>query len=460
MTTPAPSALGAGPLAAVQPLILQGRRAEALAELRRIVGEARDQPDLLARAAMLFVQMSAHADALECQRRLARLAPGHPDALRGLAAAETACGLLAEAEAHLDQAIAADPADADGWYNRAVLRRQSPARNHLPALRARAARAVGREIIPLAYALAKELEDLGEHAESFQWLRRGADARRAALSYRVEDDVAAMAAIAEVFSQDKLARTAPAANAERPIFIVGLPRTGTTLIERMLGMHSQVAALGELTELPLAVTRAAAGGDKRRMIQRSGEIDFAALGRDYLRAVAGYAPDRPVTTDKLPNNFLYIGLLRLGLPRARIVHLRRSPMDSAYAIYKTLFRMGYPYAYDLGDLAAYYGAYHRLMRHWRAAAPGYVVDLDYEALVTAPETTARALFERLDLGWEPACLDFHRQASPVATASAAQVREPVNDRSVGLWRHHQAGLETFAAGLRAQGVDPLTGEAA
>jgi tetratricopeptide (TPR) repeat protein len=437
---------------------MAGRRAEALTMLRQIARTAPEPPDLLARAGALLGQIGAHADALDCHRRLAALLPHHPDVLRGLAAAETAAGLLDEAETHLDGAIAADPAECDSWYNRAVLRRQTRERNHVAPLRARIAQPAGRGIVPLAYALAKELEDLGEWAESFAWLRRGADARRAGLSYRVESDVAAMTTIAQVFSAEKLARPVEGASQARPIFIVGLPRTGTTLLERMLDMHSQVTALGELTELPLAVTRAAAGADKGETIRRAGEADFAAFGRDYLRAVAGYEAARPVTTDKLPSNFLYIGMLRLGLPGARIVHLRRGPMDSGYAIYKTLFRMGYPYSYDLGDLARYYGAYHRLMDHWRTAAPGFVIDLDYEDLVAAPEAAGRNLMGRLDLAWEPACLDFHRASGPVATASAAQVREPVHTGSVGLWRRHAAALTPFGEALRAQGIDPGTGE--
>ena len=446
------------PLGEVQRLMLQGRRDSALDLLRPVAFGVGAPPDLVARCASLFGQLSAHEEAFACYEQLARRLPGHPDVLRGLASAETACGRLEDAERHLDAAIAADPAECDSWYNRAVLRRQSSTRNHVAALRRRLDQPSGRGIVPLAYALAKELEDLGEHAESFAWLKRGADARRAMLSYRVESDLSAMAEIAEVFSAAKLAVTPQADNPERPIFIIGLPRTGTTLLERMLGMHSQVTALGELTEWPLAVTRAAAGEDKSQTIRRAGAIDFGALARDYLSAVAAYAPPRPVTTDKLPNNFLYVGLIYLGLPGARVIHLRRRPMDSAYAIYKTLFRMGYPYSYDLTDLGRYYVAYHRLMAHWRAAAPGYVADLDYEDLVTAPEATARALMARLDLDWEPACLDFHRHASPVATASAAQVREPVHAGSVGLWRRHAAELAPFAEALKAEGIDPETGE--
>ena len=445
----APATLGE-----VQQLILAGRRGEAADLLRTLVADAGGEVDTLARAAALFTQMSAHADALGCHQALARLLHGRPEALRGLAAAETANGLLDEAEAHLDAAIAADPGDADGWYNRSVLRRQSSERNHIAALRGRIERAEGANLIPLAYALAKELEDVGEDAEGFVWLTRGAAARRARLSYAVESDVAAMARIAQVFSAEKLARPAPDASGARPIFIVGLPRTGTTLLERMLGMHPDVAALGELTELPMAVMRTAGGRDKGETIARAGEADFAAFGEDYLRAVAGYGGAAPVSIDKLPSNFLYIGMLRLGLPGARIIHLRRHPMDSAYAIYKTLFRMGYPYSYSLNDLATYYGAYDRLMAHWRQAAPGIVADVDYETLVKAPEETLRALLARIGLAWHPACLAFHERSGPVATASAAQVREPVHSRSVGLWRRHPEGLAPFANGLREQGIEP------
>jgi tetratricopeptide (TPR) repeat protein len=417
----------------------------------------RPKPELLSRAAALFTRMAAHQDALRCQSALARLYPHHPEVLRSLAAAETACGLLAQAESHLDSAIAADPAEPDSWYNRSVLRRQSRDRNHVTDLRARIDGARGSDLVPLAYALAKELEDLEEYAESFIWLTRGADARRAKLSYRVESDVQAMASIAEVFSKEKLDRRASGASAARPIFIVGLPRTGTTLLERMLGMHSQVAALGELTELPMAVVRAAGGSDKGETIRRAGDADFAAFGRTYLHAVEGYQSSRPVTVDKLPSNFLYIGMLRLGLPGARILHLRRHPMDSAFAIYKTLFRMGYPYSYSLEDLAAYFAAYHRLMTHWRAAAPGFVIDVDYEDLVSAPEETLHTILARLDLPWEPSCLEFHSRSGPVATASAAQVREPVHLRSVGLWRRHAGDLAPLAAALRQHSIDPLAG---
>ena len=438
-------------LAEVQQLFVTGRRGEAKALLTQLVDGSED-PNLLARATALFSQMAAHREALDCHRALHHRFPTHPPILRALAAAETACGLLGEAEAHLDQAIAFDRSEADDWYNRSVLRRQTADRNHVAALRSRIAEAKGGDVAPLAYALAKELEDLGEHPESFTWLKRGADARRARLSYRVEGDVEAMASIERTFSADKLGRPVAGASPFRPVFIVGLPRTGTTLLEQMLGMHPGLVALGELTELPMAVVRAAGTGDKSETIRRAAQIDFAAFGQDYLRAVAGYGPDGRTSIDKLPSNFLYIGMLRLGLPDARVVHLRRHPADTAYAVFKTLFRMGYPYSYDLKDLGLYYGAYHRLMEHWRLAAPGYVIDVDYEDLVEAPEQTLRSLLKRLDLEWDPRCLEFQSADGPVATASAAQVREPVHARSVGLWRRHLDGMAPFIDTLREQGI--------
>jgi hypothetical protein len=222
-------------------------------------------------------------------------------------------------------------------------------------------------------------------------------------------------------------------------------------------MHPDLVALGELTELPMAVVRAAGPGDKSQTIQRAAQIDFADFGRSYLDAVAGYHDGGRASIDKLPSNFLYLGMLRLALPGARVIHLRRHPVDTAYAIYKTLFRMGYPYSYDLRDLALYVAAYHRLMDHWRLAAPGFVVDVDYEDLVGAPEETLRALLARLALDWSPRCLEHQSSQGPIATASAAQVREPVNARSVGLWRRHAEGMAPFIDALRAQGIDQALG---
>jgi len=435
--------------------LAEGRRADALLLLAEFEAAAAADPNGLARASMLYSQSGAHDAALRCHRRLAAQFPRHPEVLKGLAAAETATGLMDEAEAHLDQAIALDPGDFDAYYNRATLRRQTRARNHVDELRrVLAGPAAGtRGEIPVCYALAKELEDLGEYRAGFASLKRGADRRRASLSYRVEDDVAAMAAIAETFTAALLSRPVLAASDAAPIFILGLPRSGTTLVDRILNAHSEVESLGELTDFAQALTSGLTGAKgKLDLIRRAGSMDFAALGRRYLDSVAGMPRSKPIFIDKLPSNFLYIGLIRLALPRARIIHLRRDPMDCGYAMYKTLFRMGYPFSYALDDLARYMAAQYRLMAHWRAAAPGFVRDVDYEVMVSAPEPTARALMADLGLDWEPGCLRFHERAAPAATASAAQVQQPIYQSSVGLWRHYQAELQPLARALADEGL--------
>ena len=337
------------------------------------------------------------------------------------------------------------------------MRRQTPEANHVTGL-LEAVEQVrpGPAEAALCYALAKELEDLGDPDHSFAWLKRGADRRRSLLSYRVEADVAAMAEIARVFDASVFEGPAAGCPEVGPVFVMGLPRSGTTLVDRIISSHSGVESLGEINDFALALMRlAGATGGKGDLIRRSADLDPAALGRAYLDSVAGYGRTRPMFIDKTPVNFLYVGLIARALPNARIIHLRRHPLDSGYALYKTLFRMGCPYSYDLEDLAAYMLAHGRLMDHWRAVAPGRILDVNYEALVADQETVSRRIIDHCGLDWQDACLTFHENTAPAATASAAQVRQPIHARSVGLWRRYADQLEPLAAALRAGGVDPM-----
>jgi hypothetical protein len=221
-----------------------------------------------------------------------------------------------------------------------------------------------------------------------------------------------------------------------------------------------VHSLGEINDLAYGIIRLTRTADETaehspgrlEQIRRAARLDFAALGRDYLARVAGYPRDKPRYIDKTPWNFLYFGLIALSLPRAKIIHLRRNPMDSCFALYKTLFRGGSPYSYDLGDLARYYLAYHGLMQHWRRVLPGRFLEVEYEHLVSAPEAAARTMLDWCGLGFEPQCLEFHRNVAAAATASAAQVREPIHTRSVMNWKHYAAELQPLALALQAGGL--------
>lgn len=441
-------------------LLLQcGERTQALEVLRALVADGDDQPRLLQDIAQHFTGLGLHEDAERCLARARVLRPDDPQALYNHASAQIALGQLAEAEASLDRVIALTPDDGDAWYNRATLRRQTPENNHVNALRQRCARTPpdSANMVPLHYALAKELEDLGQYAESFDALQRGAHARRQRLSYRVEDDLDTMRQIAAAFDAGFFARNLQGHADARPLFIVGLPRSGTTLVDRILASHPQVISRGETTDLAMALMHGAGQvQSKQALVQRATALDFSALGAHYCAQLPDSGALRML--DKTPINFLYLGILAKALPQARIVHLRRHPMAACHAMYKTLFRMAYPFSYDLDDLARYWLGYAGLMAHWRTLLPaGQMLEIDYEDLVEHQEAVSRRLLAHAGLDWDPACLHFERNRQPSLTASAAQVRQPIYRSSLDLWRRYAAQLAPVATRLRAAGMDPDSG---
>ena len=439
-----------------------GLGAEARAGLAALERGAQQDSRLLTEIGNLYLAGGAHADRLRCALRALEINPDGKHLLANAAAAGTACGMIAAAETHLDQLLAAYPDAFGAYYRRTTLRRQTAASNHVSVMRARLAELPvdAPEIVPLCFALAKELEDLGDFRQAGAYLQRGAARRRRNLSYDVADDEHALRQIATNFPAERLAATCSGERSSAAIFIMGLPRSGTTLVDRILSSHSAVQSLGEINDLAYAIigqvyatmTTDAAPPGRTELIRRSATLDHATLGDDYLRRVAGYTRTHPRFIDKTPWNFLYLGLIALALPGARIVHVRRNPMDSCFALYKTLFRDGSPYSYDLQDLARYYLAYDRLMAHWRSVLPGRFLDLDYERVVQSQEQATQELLAWCGLPYEAQCLEFHRNPAPAATASAAQVREPLHSRSIGLWKNYAAQLEPLAAALSAGGV--------
>ncbi len=386
----------------------------------------------------------------------ARVAEGARDlaGLSGLAASRVALGDLAGAEAVFDEIVRRWPADGAALANRATLRRWNSADNHVAALRAALGGAGDEASIALNYALAKELEDLGAWDESFAALARGAGLRRARLAYRVDADVAIMGEIARRFDAAALASaSAPRLDVPGPIFVLGLPRSGTTLVDRILSSHSAVESLGELPDVAMALMETTPRHDDRlAFVAAAARADPAPLRARILQRLAGWEPSRPLVIDKTPVNFLYVGLIVRALPAARIVHVRRDPLDVGYALYKTLFQTGCPYSYDLADIGRYIGAYRRLMAHWRALLPGRMIEVDYEALVDDLPGEARRLVAGCGLAWEDACEAFHLNRQPSSTASAAQVRRPLYRDSLGLWRRYEAGLERLRRTLVTEGV--------
>jgi len=389
--------------------------------------------------------------------RALALAPEEPRLWFNRASVRRFLGDLKGAESDYDECLARAPGDAQAYLNRSELRVQTPERNHVAELERalRAAPADWRVRVPLHYALGREYEDLGDFRRAWQQFSAGAQLRRRNLEYDVRRDLATVDAIRAAFPGE--AGDTGGMRSSEPIFILGMPRTGSTLVDRILSAHPQVFSAGELPDFGAAVVAAVErrhGGTVPRaaLIAESARLDFAALGEDYLERTRPRTGHTPFFTDKLPLNYLYCGLIARALPAARMVHVTRSPLATCLSIYKVLFDRGYPFSYDLNELADYYVGYRRLMDHWARVLPGRLVEVSYEQLVAQPEATTRRLLNALGLGFERRCLAFEENPAPVATASAAQVRRPLYADSVELWRRYERELEPLAARLRAAGI--------
>ncbi|MDE2295416.1 MAG: sulfotransferase [Gammaproteobacteria bacterium] len=387
------------------------------------------------------------------------LAPKEPRHWFNRATVRRFLGDLEGAEQDYDACLRLAPGDAQAHLNRSELRVQSIERNHLPELERALASAPAdwRARVPLHYALAKEYEDLGEFSRAWSQLTAGATLRRRHLEYDVRRDMTTMEAIRAAFPAEPNGPGGAASH--EPIFILGMPRTGSTLVDRMLGSHPQVHSAGELPDFGLAVVAAVTHRQRGpvardALIAESAKLDFAALGDAYLARTRPRTGRTPFFTDKLPLNFLYCGLIARALPAAQMVHVIRGPIATCLSIYKVLFDRGYPFSYDLNELADYYAAYRRLMDHWKRVLPGRLIEIEYESLIARPEQEARRLFTALGIAFDPRCLAFERNPTPVATASAAQVRRPIYADSVASWRHYARELEPLATRLRAAGIEP------
>ncbi len=305
----------------------------------------------------------------------------------------------------------------------------------------------------LGHAIAKTLEDLGDYAASFDWLGRAKHAKRTALRYDVGSDLPLFEAAART-AQVSANQRAHAPD-DAPIFIIGLPRTGTTLIDRVISSHPEVSAAGELNTFA-GLIKALADTPSNRVLDVEtltavADVDLAGVGADYVSQTRHLTRGAPRFTDKMPLNFFYAGLILKALPNARIVAVRRSPLDSCVSNYRQLFSTGfsyYNYALSLTDTADYYLAFDRLMATWRDALPSHRYrEIAYEDIVHHQERETRDLLAFCDLSWDEACLNFQENAAPVSTASSVQVRQPIYSSSIGRWKRYGDKLDTLRSHL-------------
>lgn len=439
-------------------LVRTGDHARACQLVRLAAEDIRGKPWLQDLAGSVLTHIGCHAEALPLYRAAVGAVPGHPEYLSNLSACALFNGETILAKEALEALLALSPDHPRAWWQysrlsgidrRAAIRLVS---DRLPRWQGPLNQAYGH------YALAKWYEDEQDWPRAANTYQRAAEAAQAVVPpYSGADEKLTVDALIRGFDADwwqKTPAAAPAGNSEgtEPLFIVGLPRTGSTLIDSILSAHSSVTSAGELQFVGL-VTKQLTGLKAAQALNpaiaaASAGIDPAALAQGYWQASAYLGLPGGLRTDKLPGNFYYLGLLAKAFPHGRFVHVLRDPMDACFAIYKQLFAGAYPFSYDLDALADYYLGYHRLMAHWRSLLGDRLVEVKYEDLVADPHQQVPQLLQRLGLSMEPDCLAYYQQKQTVATASAAQVREKPHIRSIGRWRHFETLMAPVAEKLR------------
>ena len=410
---------------------------------------------------VLHSRLGQHSAALPLFRKACKLNPDSVSMQYNLASCLQFSGAFDEAEGAYEKAIELDPNNYRSHSSLSQLRRHKEDDNHIQRLEALWP-TLGEDAdarLHIGHALAKEYEDLENYEQAFHWLQQANSEKLKRLERREEENSALFSALHTLSTELAAGETAGHPSKE-PIFIVGMPRTGTTLIERILSSHSEVESAGELANFSLLVKKQLKTESQWVLdvetIEQADKLDFEKLGRDYLDSTRHLTGGSAHFIDKMPLNFMYVPMIARALPNARIICLRRNPMDTCLSNYRQLFSTNfsyYNYAYSLTDTAEFYLQFSSLMDHLGDLLGDRFLQISYEAVVENPEAETRRLLSHCALPWQEQCLQFHSNAAPVATASSVQVREKIYTRAVERWRHYEPWLGDVKAVFEAQGLN-------
>ena len=434
-------------------------RTERLAEARNLYKKALAIdprfPDARMHLASAYEQAGETEKAISCYQKLLSRNPGLFTARYLMANQLKARGKLEEAVEHYLRIMQEQPAYSQAHFTYSGVHKYEDVNDpHIDSmLELYRDNSLGTDSrIHLSFALAKAFEDLKDYPKAFQYLKTGNNLRYGKYNYIIDGDEALNDSIIESFTAEAMAGLGVEGQAsDRPIFIVGMPRSGTTLVEKILASHSEVHGGGELDymySLGVSEFLRKSGNFLFRPLNNYSRKAFESVGEVYLEKTGRLDTQASRITDKLPFNFQMIGLIRLALPNARIIHCVRDARDTCLSIYKQNFSTeNYQFAYDLKTVGQFHNLYRELMAHWHRVMPGAIYDIEYESLTQNPEQEIRKLLSACDLEWQDACLDFHQSRGLVKTASFYQVRQPMYTSSVRLWEQYKEFLQPLFKAL-------------
>jgi len=435
-------------------LLAMGRVEEAHAAARQLLQIEPENPQTWVTVASVAVRFMRHEEALEAYQHAARFKPEELRIRMSIGHVQRTLGRRADSEASYKAVLAADPANPEAYWSLADLKNYSFSDAELEAMESRVAEGVGQRPggAQLYFAVGKALEQRRRYPEAFAAYAQGNATRRREAPFDSASFEQRSARIRAFFSREFFAAHGGSGDPSlAPIFIVGLPRSGSTLVEQILASHSRVDGTMELPNILNIVRECEDSGANRdgypEQLNAYSAAQLAELGGRYLRETLPLRRGRERFTDKLPNNFSHVGLIHCILPHATIVDVRRHPMDACFSTFKQHFASGQTFSYDLEDLGRYYRSYLALMDHWDRVLPHKVLHVQYEDLVRDPEANIRRLLEHCGLEFEAGCLSFHETQRAVRTPSAEQVRQPIYTSGVGYWRNFAQELEPLRHAL-------------
>lgn len=444
-------------------LSMVNRYQEANEAVQKALTLDSDNPMVNDTLAVVLSRLGGHKQAVPLFRKAIEKQPNNPSFYYNLAASLKFIGEFEQAQTAYEKVIALKPNYYQAHSALAELQTATKEHNNIHRLQTeldKVANNVDGEL-HLCHAMAKELECLQEYEKALHILKRGNGAKKKQLGYKIEQDEVLFAAMKQLFDQQFATNQSSQCNSHQPIFVLGMPRSGTTLVDRILSSHSQVTSVGESQNFGVELKKMAKTPSRQVLdletIKAAKNINFTELGKRYVEMTQPTNSNSQTIhfIDKMPLNFLYVGLIKKALPNAKIIILDRHPMDVCLSNFRTLFAVNfsyYNYAYDLKDSGQYYALFKNLMTFWQTIYADDLLEVSYEKLVAEPEQQIKRLLKYCDLDWQDNCLNFHENTAPVSTASSVQVRQPMNSKSIGRWKRYGSELDELQTFLTTQGL--------